>query len=209
MSIDDEADQEDFSISPPLLSVTDAMSGAVLSGRLDSDSPYVAEHILQEAEDEDTLSDFYRRYQLGYVTSRRRDPPFSVCGCTNISTTCAVFSILGEADVGGSGSGSGSGSGVAGVTNDQCPSPYYELDLSLSGITCADELSNCYSIDGFAHNTIQTLSCEDVLNETVPNPCDQGVRPVSAIYPDQVDDRLTVTMWYNNQVLFMNAQQTH
>ncbi len=185
LSIENDAEQEDFCPSPPLLSATDLMNSD-LSGRLDSDNTYVAEHLMREAEDEDTVSDFYRQYQAGYVITSARDPAFSICGCTSVNDTCQHFNLLEP----------------AAVNSTQCPYPYYEL-INISApappMTCPDSFTGCYNVDGYVANGVEGLACSFSGNLST---CDDGMRSVSATFPDH-DDRVTVTVWYSNQVRYM------
>ncbi len=156
-----------------------------LSGRLDSDNTYVAEHLMREADDQSTLFDFFRQYHAGYVITSTRDPAFSVCGCTSVSDTCQHFNYLDP----------------SAVNSTECPYPYYELisGTSVPSNTCPDPFTGCYAADGFAGDSIYSMACLGTGVTDNSSTCDDGMRPVSATFPDH-DDRVTVTVWYNNQV---------
>ena len=184
ITISVDAPQDDLCPSPPLLSVSD-VSGDNVFGRLDSDSTYVAEYLLTDADRADTLSDFFRRNMAGFVITTRRDPPLSICGCTNPSTTDGILDFLES-------------------PNETLQCPYYEYNRNISSgsgnATSHGPLSGCYVIEPGSSVAFQDLSCPNDRNSNNDYLCGEDERTVSATYPDQTE-AVTVTVWYNNQVL--------
>ena len=145
----------------------------ILSGRLDSDDIYAAEHLLNVAENQDP-SVFFRRVQAGFLVSSKREPSFSLCGCTPPNETCCFAGVLSPAD-----------------NTTKCPN----LTVSETSVNaCPPTLNGCYSVDGMSANDVQSASCaqEEKCGEPMKS-------PVGASYPDQ-ENQLAVTIWYNNQV---------
>ncbi len=194
-----EPAQEDLCNAAPRLSATDAMTPiSNLSGPLDNQNTYVAEYLLKLASKEDTPTDFFQRYQAGFVITPTRDPPFSICGCATADNACEYFNLF-EPSVNGS----------------QCPY-YFQPTGNDTDPACPGDLPGCYTVDGLFGNIIADASaCTSrpsdsnsllLLSnatrsavEEISATCNNGSRPVSAVYPDQAD-QLTVTIWYNNQV---------
>lgn len=71
--------------SPPKLSYT-AASASQPAGLLQSQNVYIAELLLRTAQEE-TPDVFFRRFQAGFSLTVR-EPPHSVCGCTQTEDVC-------------------------------------------------------------------------------------------------------------------------
>ena len=188
----------DFCPSPPLVSSTDAISRNT-SGRLDSDSTYIQEFLLRDADRGDITADWLRQWQAGFVITVTREPALSICGCTNTNVTCNVYNLLEPSD----------------DVNTTCP--YYLFHYSIlngsSNQVCPNtNLPGCYTVDGFSGDVAEYVSCPaklpgsnrtfDASIDDLANTTDCGEddeRPISGVFPDQ-NDHVTVTVWYNNQV---------
>ena len=172
-------------------------------GRLESNNVYVAEKLLIVAEDIDPTV-FFQRFQAGFVVAQR-DPPYSVCSCSDPSDTCHYISPLQQTD----------------SSEQNCVSQYSlskqcaylwagciaGIDIFCSAIgdecenfgpdaggSCNTFLPGCYVVEGLSANILGNVSCSHRMNAP---PCSSDT--VGATYPDQ-NEEIAVTVWYNNQV---------
>ena len=200
----DESTRSDLCPSPPRVSVADVVNGA--TGRLDSDLTYVDEVLLEEAID--LGPDVYiRRIQAGFVMSYR-DPPYAACGCSSTDPTRFISSLEGISEC----------REVDGM-------PIYALRQDLQWInqdlpwlndeTCplfdgsgasggnggdCDQcaISDDYLVDGSSANILQGLLCSLGTEDN----CRHVDRPVAAYTPNQTQEQITATVYYNNNVSF-------
>ena len=175
------------------------------SGRLESNNVYVAEKLLMVAEDIDPTL-FFQRFQAGFVVAQR-DPPFSVCSCSEPSNTCHYISPLQQHST---------------ESEQNCTSQYSisepcaifwagclaGISISCSAISfmgcdnfgsnasasCDASLAGCYEVEGLSANILNNVSCSHRMNAPLCSP-----DTASATYPDQ-NEEIAVTVWYNNQV---------
>ena len=94
-----------FCPTPPKLSYSAASASQQPSGPLESENVYIAEVLLRVARDL-TPDVFFRRFQAGFSLTSR-EPPHSVCGCTQPDSVCdsPYISALNTGVPSGSGGG--------------------------------------------------------------------------------------------------------
>lgn len=170
---------------------------------MESNNVYVAEKLLMVAEDIDPTV-FFQRFQAGFVVAQR-DPPYSVCSCSDPSNTCryitpltqysseqnctSQYSLSKNCAVLWAGCIAGSNALCSMIISLGC-----EDFGSDAGGSCNTFLPGCYAVEGLSANILDNVSCSTRMY--APN-CSSNT--VGATYPDQ-NEEIAVTVWYNNQV---------
>ncbi len=150
----------------------------------------MAEYLLRVIIKDNDQFSFFNRYQAGFVVSARREPAFSLCGCSNPHNTCRALNTLKPVN-----------------TTAQCPhlatceecldSDLFTVSpISNSSGSCPATLPGCYTVDRASVNITRSLTCHESSHMACGSPEE---RPIGATFPDQ-SEQLAVTVWYNNQV---------
>ena len=159
----------------------------------------------------------------GFVVQRGRDPPYSVCGCSNTQTVCrSFFNSLHEC--GGDSSrpvyvvpsliqtgvcpalkssdrlNSWNGGNRSGVGDS---GDVWSGDGVMEGGCEAVEFPHHYEVDGLSADLLQragACGCGNVTGGGCECGDCEGGRMVSAHYYQDSEETLSVTVWYNNRV---------
>ncbi|CAI8007469.1 ATP-binding cassette sub-family A member 3 [Geodia barretti] len=219
-------EESQFCPSSPQISLQDLLSNST-SGPLDTHIPYVDE-LLMRLSHAITAPVFTRRVVGGFVVQRRRDPPYSVCGCSNTQTVCrSFFNSLHEC--GGDSSrpvyvvpsliqtgvcpalkssdrlNSWNGGNRSGVGDS---GDVWSGDGVMEGGCEAVEFPHHYEVDGLSADLLQRAGecgCGNVTGGGCECGDCEGGRMVSAHYYQDSEETLSVTVWYNNRPWHMSA----
>ena len=191
------SDQKDLCPRPPQLSIDDVQDN--INGKLDSENVFVDEALLRKGNELDPEV-YIRKIQAGFVLSHR-DPPYSVCGCSDIEYfTQEYIDQLTECTT-------VSGAQLYALNQDSMFAgdlEWLSRDCNdsnvVSGSGSGDMLFNGdYTVDGVSANILQLLAC---VNESFHDGCDgesRNNRPVAEYYPNQTS-QISATIFYNNNV---------
>jgi ATP-binding cassette subfamily A (ABC1) protein 3 len=222
--------ESQFCPSSPLTSLQDLLHNSS-AGPLDTYTAYVDE-ILMQLSDKVTAPVFTRRVMGGIVVQHRRDPPYSVCRCSDTETVCRrYFSSLREC-------GSMIGDSPVYVTHlpnfflgqsEFCPALESGVFSSWpgddggsvsgdggsgdggdggssgkSGRGDSGGLGGCESVKFQGGYEVDGLAA-DSLGGDACNCTDGDKMALSAHYYQEPEEVLSVTVWYNNRPWHMSA----
>ena len=172
---------------------------------------------------------FTRRVVGGFVVQYRRDPPYSVCGCSNVSVCRSSFSALQECGrvesntshpiyvvpsliqtrvcpaLGSCDVHSGTSENRSRDSGDVCSSD----DVMVGGCDSVElrdsvELGRGYEVDGHSTDILMSHCVCGCGDNVTGGGCEcgegEGERMVSAHYYQESEETLSVTVWYNNRV---------
>ena len=194
--------QNDLCPRLPYLSISDVRSNS--SGRVESENVFIDELLLRKGNEMDPVV-YVRNIQAGFVLSYQ-DPPYSVCGCSDINYfTQEYIDELSKCTT-------VSGVQVYALKEDSVFSNKFHwlsrdcdeyigsevANFSGSGDSVFNENEN-YVVDGTSANLLQLLACSN--GSLCARESDQE-GPAAEFYPDQTQ-KISVTIFYNNNVRIM------